>query len=146
MGNGEDYKTDPRYWTQFDESVETLHIEKLVLPDNKEEEERVKSLLKKTVDRDSALICYMWYDVYHFLKTGYEVNIKTFKTNNFDELMANCTNLDSNQNLSIFEFKECNDNSFKQAELLMKQVGLIAVVVNNNLDKQYRLNYIYKKS
>jgi len=128
----------------FDESVEVLNIEKLVLLNSKREEGRIKLLIKKSVDAKSVLIGFMLYDVQHFFETGYEVNLKTFSTNDFAKLIENCNDLDRNKNLCIFEFKEVNDSSIKQAEQLLMKIGLVAVVVNENLDKQYQLNCLYK--
>ena len=36
----EDYEKDPKYWTQFDETIDSLHIEKVVLANHKTPQNR----------------------------------------------------------------------------------------------------------
>ena len=139
----EDRKTDPKYWTQFDETIESLHIEKLVLLNCKTEEERIKNLISTAVTKN-AYVAFMWYDVYHFFKTGYSAQLEIFETDSFEILLKQSKNYNGETNLCILEIKDININNITAFEKIIKQVGLLAIVVNPELLHKYRFNFLYK--
>lgn len=147
----EDAKNDTKYWTQFDEPLESLPIKQLVLANNQAEEPRIKNLLYDALgqQRDdgwgsNGLVCFMWYDVYHFFKTGCVAKLCTREADDFADVINAYQNRDCNVSLCILEIRGSELFSKHQFETLHATVGLVAVVVNEQLSKQYRYNYIFK--
>ena len=153
----EDYEKDPKYWTQFYETIDSLHIEKVVLANHKTEEDRIKDLLLDAAGRiheglwegpwecNNALIQFSWYQVYHFFKFGYSVNLEYFETDTIEELYQKCSNnYDGELNLCIIEYKKNSNILLKALEPIWKKVKVIAVVYNKDLHRNYRFNYIYR--
>lgn len=151
----EDYEKDPRYWTQFDETIDSLHIEKVVLANHKTEENRIKDLLLDAAGRiheglwesGNALIQFSWYHVYHFLKFGYLIKLEYFETNSTEELLQKCNNknYDGDTNLCILEYKENADEALSVTQELGKLTNFIGVVNNEKLNTQYRFNYLFRE-
>ena len=151
----EDYEKDPKYWTQFDETIDSLHIEKVVLANHKTEENRIKDLLLDAVGRihdglwesGNALIQFSWYQVYHFLKFGYLIKLEYFETNSTEELLQKCNNknYDGDTNLCILEYKENGDEALSVTQELFKLTKSVGVVYNEKLNTQYRFNYLFRE-
>lgn len=155
----EDYEKDPKYWTQFDETIDSLHIEKVVLANHKTEENRIKDLLLDAAGRiheglwegpwecNNALIQFSWYQVYHFFKFGYLIKLEYFETNSTEELLQKCNNknYDGDTNLCILEYKENADEALSVTQELFKLTKSVGVVHNEKLTTQYRFNYLFRE-
>ncbi len=144
MGNViEDSQHDEKYYTQSDESVESLKIGQLVLITNKSEENRVKKLLNETVE-GNAIIRFEWYIVYHFFKTGYKAKFEYIETDNFNTFNDIGKKYDGKNNLCILEIKDYDSVNQEQLQSLWSSVGIMSVMINKDIPCKFRFNYLYK--
>lgn len=144
------YEHDPKYWTQFDEDINNLPIDKIVISSNKNDTARIKTLLWNAVDceRLKCGIAFDWYSVYQFLCENANVRLITKETNSIDEIFNIIHNTEEIDNLCIIECKNgClpAEEDFDKLSCLYEKYGTIYATVNNsNIKHSYRINFLFK--
>lgn len=145
-----DYKNDPYYWIQFDQDIENLPINSILL-DNEEETIRIKKLLWDAVDNERyrAGILFGWYDVFQFLEHGKDLQLKTLETDNLEEVRKILHDSENVDNLCVIECRDAFIPSADDMEYignLYQDFGTIyATVLNKDIQKKFKINFIYQQ-
>lgn len=144
-----DFEKDPNYWIQFDQDIKDLPVDNILL-DNEEDTIRIKELFWNALDIElnKAGISFDWYDVYQFLENGTNLSLNTLETNNLEEIKTIVHDSDNINNLCIIECKGCflpsNEDMERMGNLYKDFRVIYATTINNDIQKKYRINFLYK--
>lgn len=144
------FKKDPNYWMQFDQDIQGLPIDNIVL-NNKQETNRIKELLWNAIDdeRCKAGILFSWYDVFQFLEHGKDLQLKTLETDNLEEVRKILHDSENVDNLCVIECRDAFIPSFDDMEYignLYQDFGTIfATVLNKDIQKKFKINFLCQK-
>ncbi len=145
-----DYKNDPYYWIQFDQDIENLPIDSILL-DNEEETIRIKELLWDAIDdeRQKVGISFLWYDVHQFLENRKKLSVKILETDNLEEVRNILHDSENVDNLCVIECRDSfipSDDDMKNiCNLYQDFCTIYATVLNKDIQKKFKINFIYQQ-
>lgn len=144
------YKSDKKYWIQFDEDIHNLPINNIILLSSPDETNRIKELLWDSVDNERLKvgIAFSYYDIYQFLSKDYYAYLILKDMDSLDDIINIVHNSEDVDNLCIIE---CRDDfipikkEFKKLDSLYTNFGTIfSTVKNTEIKSKYRINFLYK--
>ena len=144
-----DYRNDPNYWIQFDMDIKDLPVDNILL-DNEEDTIRIRELFWNALDIERKLSAMPldWYEANQFLENGTRLSLKTLDTDKLEELRTIIHDSDGIDNLCIIECRDYflpPDEEFENVGNPCQEYGTYcATVTNNNIQKKYRINFLYK--